>query len=87
MHNGIYWLNKYGLFELNYLKKYKKCLYMTLLIENELMNHLVSVSNESQNKVDFLIENYKKIDKLPEKGKENNQLKSVTHSNNFKNIT
>ncbi len=62
-------INKYGYLRLNYLKKHKKCLYMTLLMEDELTNHLVSVSNEAENKVDFLIKNYKETYKLTEKRK------------------
>lgn len=37
-------INKYGYLRLNYLKNHKKALYIELLIENKLTNHLVSVS-------------------------------------------
>ena len=59
---------------------------MKLLMQDKLTNHLISVSNESQNRVDFLIENYKKLDGLTEKNKENNQLEWVKLMNNYKNM-
>ena len=55
-------------------------------MQDELTKHLVSVSEESQNRVDFLIENYKRIDGLTEKNKENNQLEWVKLMNNYKNL-
>ena len=82
--NGV--INKYGYLRLNYLKKHKKNLYMKLLMQDKLTNHLISVSKESQNRVDFLIENYKKFDGLTEKNKENNQLEWIKMMNNYKNL-
>jgi len=82
--NGV--INKYGYLRLNYLKKHKKNLYRNFLMQDELTKHLVSVSEESQNLVCFLIENYKKIDGLTEKNKENNQLEWVKMMNNYKNM-
>lgn len=79
-------INKYGYLRLNYLKNYKKALYIELLLEDKLTDHLVSVSSEAENKVKFLIESYRKIDKLTEKNKANNQLEWVKMMNNYKNI-
>lgn len=79
-------INKYGYLRLNYLKNYKKTFYMELLLEDKLTNHLVSVSSEAENKVSLLVENYKRIDKLTEKNKANNQLEWVKMMNNYKNI-
>lgn len=79
-------INKYGYLRLNYLKNYKKTLYMELLLDDKLTNHLISVSKNAKNKVKFLIENYKKIDKLTEKNKANNQLEWVKMMNNYKNM-
>ena len=53
-------INKYGYLRLNYLKEHKKGLYTSLILQDKLTNHLVSVSNECEIKVNFLIENYKK---------------------------
>lgn len=79
-------INKYGYLRLNYLKNHKKALYMEFLLEDKLTNHLVSVSIEAINKVNFLIENYKKIDKLTEKNKVDNQLEWVKIMNNYNNM-
>ena len=78
-------INKYGYLRLNYLKKHKKNQYMKLLMQDKLTSHLISVSEESQNRVNILIENYKKLDGLTEKNKKNNQLEWVKLMNNYKN--
>ena len=68
-------INKYGYLRLRYLKEKKKALYTTLLMTNELTNHLVSVNKDAETLLNNLIENYKKRDeKLSEKNKEINQL-------------
>ena len=80
-------INKYGLLKLNYLKKNNKALYATLLMKNELTNYLVSVSDECENKLNNLIEQFKKLDNLlSEKIKESNQLELAKLMNNYKNI-
>lgn len=80
-------INKYGLLELNYLKKNNKVLYITLLMKNELTNYLVSVSDKCENKLNNLIEQLKKSNNLlTEKIKESNQLEWVKLMNNYKNI-
>lgn len=53
---------------------------------DELTNHPVSVSNEAENIVSFLIESYKEKYKLTEKKKENNEFEWVKIINNFKNM-
>lgn len=80
-------INKYGMIRLDYLKEHKKALYTTLLMKDELTNHLVSVSKDAENLLNTLIENYKKSDeKLSEKNKEINQIEWVKLMNNYKNI-
>ena len=67
-------INKYGL-RLDYLKQHKKVLYTTLLMKDEITNHLVSVSKNAENLLNNLMESYKKSDeKLSEKSKETNQI-------------
>lgn len=79
-------INKYGYLRLNYIKEHKKGLYQTLLMKNELTNHLLSVSNESEERLKFLMDNYIKNDeKLSEKSKEINQIEWVKLMNNYKN--
>ncbi len=55
-------------------------------MNNELTNHLLSVSNEAEERLKILTNNYIKNDKkLSEKSKENNQLKWIKLMNNYKN--
>ena len=78
-------INKYGYLRLHYLKENNKPLYTTLLMKNELTNHLVSVSIEAENRLNYLMEQYKNSDKLlSEKNKMDNQLQWVRLMNNYK---
>lgn len=79
-------INKYGMLRLDYLKAHKRALYTTLLMKDELNNHLVSVSKNAENLLNNLMESYKKSDeKLSERNKEINQLEWVKLINNYKN--
>lgn len=78
-------INKYGYLRLHYLKENNKSLYTTLLMKNELTNHLVSVSIEVENRLNILMEQYKNSDELlSEKSKMDNQLQWVRLMNNYK---
>ena len=80
-------INKYGLLRLHYLKQNNKALYTALLMKNELTDYLVSVSNKCENRLNNLMEQFKKSDKLlSEKSKEINQLERTKLINNYKNI-
>ena len=80
-------INKYGMLRLDYLKAHKKALYTTLLMKDELTNHLISVSKNAENLLNTLMESYKKSDeKLSEKNKEINQFEWVKLMNNYKNM-
>ena len=79
-------INKYGYLRLHYLKENNKPFYTTLLMKNELTNHLVSVSNECEDRLKILMDNYIKNDeKLTEKSKANNQIEWVELMNNYRN--
>lgn len=79
-------INKYGMLRLNHLKHYKKSLYTTLLMKDELTNHLVSVSKDAETLLNKLMKSYKKRDeKLSERNKEINKLEWVKLMNNYKN--
>ena len=79
-------INKYGMLRLNYLKQHKKALYTTLLMKDELTNHLVSVSKNAENLLNNLMGSYKKSnEKLSEKSKETNQIEWAKLMNNYKN--
>ena len=78
-------INKYGMLRLDYLKTHKKALYTTLLMKDELTNHLISVSKDAENLLNNLMESYKKSDeKLSEKSKETNQIEWAKIMNNYK---
>ncbi len=80
-------INKYGYLRLHYLKVNDKALYTTLLMKNELTNHLVSVSVEAENRLNILMEQYKNSDELlSEKRKMDNQLEWIKLMNNYKNM-
>ena len=56
-------------------------------MKNKLTNHLVSVSIEAENRLNYLMEQYKNSDKLlSEKSKMDNQLEWVKIMNNYKNM-
>ena len=55
-------INKYGMLRLDYLKQNKNALYTTLLMNDELTNHLVSVSKDAKTLLNNLMESYKKSD-------------------------
>lgn len=79
-------INKYGMLRLNYLKQHKKVLYTTLLMKDELTNHLISVSKNAENLLNNLMESYRKYDKkLSEKSKKTNQIEWIKLMNNYKN--
>ena len=80
-------INKYGRMRLAYLKEHKTALYTTLLTKDVLTNHLISVSKNSEDLLNTLMESYKKSEeKLSEKSKETNQLEWAKLMNNYKNI-
>ena len=80
-------INKYGYLRLHYLKVNNTALYTTLLMKNKLTNQLDSVSIEAENRLNYLMEQYKNSDKLlSEKSKMDNQLEWVKIMNNYKNM-
>ena len=80
-------INKYWYLRLHYLKENKKALYTTLLMTNELTNHLISVSKNSEDRLQILMKNYKNSDeKLSEKNKKINHIEWSKLMNNYKNM-
>ena len=80
-------INKYGYLRLRHLKENKKALYTTLLMTNELTNHLISVSKNSEDRLQMLMKNYKNSDeRLSEKNKEINHIEWSKLMNNYKNM-
>ena len=80
-------INKNGMLRLDYLKAHKKALYTTLLMKDELTNHLISVSKDAEDLLNHLMESYKNYEeRLSENNKEINQLEWVKLMNNYKKI-
>ena len=80
-------INKYGYLRLHYLKENKKSFYTTLLMTNELTNHLISVSKNSEDRLQILMKNYKNSDeRLSEKNKKINHIEWSKVMDNYKNI-
>lgn len=79
-------INKYGMLRLDYLKQHKKAIYTTLLMKDELTNHLISVSKNAEDLLNTLMENYKNTDeRLSEKNKKINHIEWAKLMNNYKN--
>lgn len=79
-------IGKYGLLRLNYLKQHNKSLYTTLLMEDKLTDHLISVDKECYDRFNLLMKQYKENDiRLSEKNKEINQMEWIKLINNYKN--
>lgn len=80
-------LNKYGLMRLDYLKKNKSILYQQLLMQDKLYDQLFSVSKESEDKVNYLINELVKLNgTITEELKATNQILWVQKMNIYKNI-
>jgi hypothetical protein len=80
-------LNKYGLMRLDYLKKSKNGLYQSLLMQDKLHDHLLSVSKESEDKVNLLIKQLIELDgNINEKLKDKNEMLWVQKMNKCKSI-
>ena len=78
-------INKDGRRRLAYLKEYQKALYTSLLMKEELTNHLISVSKSSEDLLNTLMESYKKSDeRLFEKNKKRNHIEWAKLMNNYK---
>lgn len=72
---------KYGYLRLEYLKEYKRVLYINLLTQGKLAGHLSEVDTEVKERVAFLIE----IMKQQQGVTEQEQIKWVGMMNNIKN--
>lgn len=76
---------KYGLLRLNYLKQFKKVVYITLLTQGTLVQYLNDFDVESSERVEYLIDSMKRRQGITEQLKEKDQMKWVGMMNNIKN--
>lgn len=70
-------LGKWGMLHKDYLLKYKKVLFTTLLTEGELYQHCAEVEKQVRDMFDTIVEQMKESEGVTEQLKEDNQLEWV----------
>ena len=76
-------LGKWGMLHKDYLQKYKKMLFTTLLTQGELYQHCAEVENQAQQMFDILVKQMKEAECVTEQLKEENQLDWIARMNNI----
>ena len=76
-------LGKWGMLHKDYLFKYKKVLFTTLLTQGRLYQHCAEVENQARDMYDTLIERMKANEGVTEALKEQNQMMWVNKLNNI----
>lgn len=76
-------LGKWGMLHKDYLLKYKKVLFATLLTEGKLYQHCAEVEKQAQQMFDTLVEQMKEREGITERLKEENQLEWVRRIQNI----
>lgn len=79
-------LGKYNTLRLQYLKEHKKAKYHSLVMENELQNHLMDVQNNCERLYKKLINELKIKENITEELKTKDQMEWVKRMNNISNI-
>lgn len=78
-------VGKYGRMRARYLRENKKAEYSIMLINNELISHLLDIEDECKEKLDILIKQIAEKENITEELKANNQLEWVARMNNIRN--
>ena len=76
-------LGKWGMLHKDYLLKYKKVLFTTLLTQGKLYQHCAEVEKQAQDMFDTLIEQMKETEGVTEELKEQDQLEWVQRMGNI----
>ncbi len=76
-------LGKWGMMHKDYLLKYKKVLFTTLLTQGKLYQHCAEMENQAQQMFDTLVEQMKDAEGVTEQLKDENQLEWVCHMQNI----
>ena len=76
-------LGKWGMLHKDYLFKYKKVLFTTLLTQGKLYQHCAEVENQARDMFDTLIEQMKVAEGVTEQMKEKNQMEWVCRTQNI----
>ena len=77
-------LDKYARLRLNYLKEYKKVLYISLKMENKLTKHLKEIQNNATERLEKIMKELAEKENITEELKSKNQLEWVGLMNNIK---
>ena len=78
-------VGKYGRMRARYLRENKKAEYSIMLINNELISHLLDIDDICRERIDMLVKQMSEKENVNEELKANNQLKWVARMNNIKN--
>ena len=82
--NNIQVEGKYAMMRLRYLKENKKSLYTTLLMSNQLPEHLMNIQETAMERVEQIVSEMKEKEKITEKLKATDPMKWVGLMNNLK---
>ena len=76
-------LGKWGMLHKDYLFKYKKVLFTTLLTQGKLYQHCAEVEKQARKMFDALVEQMKENEGITEQLKEENQMEWVCRMQNI----
>lgn len=76
-------LGKWGMLHKDYLLKYKKVLFTTLLTQGKLYRHCAEIDKYAKEMFDMLIEQMKTAEGITEQFKEENQMEWVCRMQNI----
>ena len=77
-------LTKYGLMRKNYLKEHRRGIYGAMLLEGTLREHLLTVQEQAENRLDFLMGQMAEREGVDERLKAAEQLTWVSRMNSIK---
>ena len=78
-------VGKYGRMRARYLRENKKAEYSIMLMNNELISHLLDIEGICRERIDMLVKQMSEKENVNEELKANNQIKWVQMMNNIKN--
>lgn len=76
-------LGKWGMLHKDYLEKYKKLLFTTLLTQGKLYQHCAEVEKQTNEMFDMIVEQMKETEGVTEQLKEENQMEWVCRMQNI----
>ena len=81
----VFSIGKYGRLHLDFIKRHKKLLYISLLTSGKLNSYLQEIDETSFDRMDFLSKQMAKIEGVTEQLKGENQILWVQKMNNIRN--